>query len=97
MGMPALPGAGPIGGIMGNGGVPTAPAAAPAPGPEVPPDAGALSVLNDINSISRAGRSIRERYPATMPLIDELDSIVQQLQMKILQALPPTNVAAPPI
>jgi len=93
--MPALPGAAPQGEFGGGMGMHTQPQAIPAPGPSS--DSGALSVINDINNISRAARSIRDRFPTTGPLVDQIDQLVSQLQLKIVQAMPPTPMQAPPV
>jgi hypothetical protein len=96
MGMPALPGAGPVSEFGGNNGganaapPPTSPASAQ-------PDSPALSVLNDINNISRSARNIGDNFPTTGPIIDQINQLVSQLQLKIVQALPPTPVQAPPV
>jgi hypothetical protein len=93
MGMPALPGAGPINEFGANTASPVPP---PAPGP-VQSDTGALSVLNDVNSILSSARNIGDQYPATQPIVQQIQELVHQLQMKIVQALPPTPVMAPPV
>jgi hypothetical protein len=94
MGMPALPGAGPVNEFGGNSGNMPAPPTSSVPGQ---PESPALSVLNDINNISRSARNIGSNFPTTGPIIDQINELVSQLQLKIVQALPPTPVAAPPV
>jgi hypothetical protein len=56
-----------------------------------------MDVLSDVNSIITATRNIAQQFPATVQIADQIRSLVQQMQMKIIQSLPPTEVAAPPV
>ena len=94
--MPALPGAAPQGEFGGNSPMPGPNAPPPAPGPNAPASP-ALNVLNDINNISRSAKSIADNFPTTMPIIDQINQLVSQLQLKIVQAMPASNMPAPPV
>jgi hypothetical protein len=56
-----------------------------------------MQVINDVHSILASSRNIAEQFPATVPIVRQINDLVQQLQMAIVQALPPTEVAAPPV
>ena len=77
-----------------------APSSAPQsilPAPAQPPSPGAMSALSDVNAIVTASRSLAQQFPATVPIVRQINDLVQQLQMTIIQAMPPTEVAAPPV
>lgn len=93
MGMPPMA---PPPGIPPGGAGPS-PDAGISPAPAQPPSPGAMSVLSDVNAIVTASQNIANQFPATIPIVDEIGALVQQLQMKIIQSLPPTEVAAPPV
>jgi len=56
-----------------------------------------MSALSDVNAIVTASRSLAQQFPATVPIVRQINDLVQQLQMTIIQAMPPTEVAAPPV
>jgi hypothetical protein len=67
------------------------------PAPAQPPSPGAMQDVSDIMHIVNAVKSIAERHPQAVPVAKQINDLVQQLQMKIVQALPPQEVAAPPV
>lgn len=96
MGSPAItppPGAtpdqGPFGGSPQVGAV-----AAPAPAQPNPKATQAVSLVHQIIS---AGRALAQQFPATAPIVRQMNDLVQQLQMKIVQSQPPGESAAPPV
>ncbi len=94
--MPPLPGAGPtnmMGGV-GGGGMGADPNAMPPSAP--PPSPGALGLLESVNNILKATKAIKEAVPTTILETDQIDNLVNQIQVKIIGAMPPTPVQAPP-
>lgn len=78
------------GGAPGAGG-PTLPA------PAQPPSPGAMQDVQDVMGIVTSCKAIALRHPQAVPVCQQINDLVQQLQMKIVQALPPQEVAAPPV
>jgi hypothetical protein len=67
------------------------------PAPAQPPPPSASMAVGAVHAITAAARSIAEQFPSAVPIVQQINDLVQQLQMKIVQALPPTEVAAPPV
>lgn len=67
------------------------------PAPAQAPSPQAMTVLNSVHAIVSASRAIAELYPTTVNEVGQINDLVQQIQMKIVQSLPPTEVAAPPV
>lgn len=78
------------GGTPGGG-----PNVSPAPAQTPPP--GASAVLDDVNNLITSARNIAQQFPATVPIVQQMVVLIQQMQMKIVQSMPPTEVAAPPV
>jgi len=97
MGMPPIPPPPGGGGPGPTGPTPSAPPTGLLPAPAQPPSPGAMMVLGDINNIITSVQNIARQFPATVPIADQIGAMIQQLQMKILQSLPPTEAAAPPV
>lgn len=74
-------------------GQPTGSAGPPAPAQNNP---GALEDMQNILQITQAARKIAVKYPTATPEIQSIMNAVQQLQMKVMMAQPPSEVAAPP-
>jgi hypothetical protein len=67
------------------------------PTPPQPPSPQATQAVMDINAIVQATRSIAQNFPAAALIVRQINDLVQQLQLTIVQSLPPTEVAAPPV
>lgn len=67
------------------------------PAPAQPPSPGAMKDVTNIMSIVNATRAIAEDHPQAVPIAQQINDLVQQLQMVIVQAMPPTEVPAPPV
>ena len=67
------------------------------PSPSTPqPDPGAGQILELVRTIVSASRLIGQRVPGAIPIVRQINDLVQQLQMKILQSQPGQEQAAPP-
>lgn len=78
--------------MPGNpGGGPIAPA-----GPQ-PPSPKELKLTMATLQIIEGARVIASEVPEAAPTAREINRLVQELQMKIIQSQPPTEVAAPPV
>ena len=67
------------------------------PSPPQPPSPQATQAVMDINAIVQATRSIAQNFPSAALVVRQINDLVQQLQLTIVQSLPPTEVAAPPV
>lgn len=65
--------------------------------PAQAPPPGALMLINAVSAIVTNSRMIAEQVPAAVPIVQQINDLVQQLQMKIVQSMPPTEPAAPPV
>lgn len=50
-----------------------------------------------VHQIVGASRQLAVQFPATAPVCRQINDLVQQLQMKIVQSIPPAEPAAPPV
>ena len=90
---------------MGNGPIPPMPGMAPAP---VSPNAGmagavpaqanlpAMDMLEDVHNIVRSSRAIANKFPATIGVVDDILSLVQELQVLMMQSAVPQEPQLPP-
>lgn len=67
------------------------------PAPAQPPAPGAMQDVMDVMAIVNAAKSLGANHPSAVPLIQQLNDLVQQIQMSIVQSSPPSQVAAPPV
>lgn len=67
------------------------------PAPPQPPSPGAMSDLADVNAIVTGARNLAQRHPGAVPIARQINDLAQQLQQVIVQSMPPTEVAAPPV
>lgn len=67
------------------------------PAPPSPPDQGAMQIALLIRNILTDSRTIADLYPSTVPMIQQMNDLLQQIQMKVVQSSPPSEVAAPPV
>ncbi len=95
MAIPPPPGS-TVGGGAGGPGNPGAPPSI-SPAPAQPPSPTAMQALHDVNAIVSAVRSLAQQFPAAVPIAKQINDLVQQLQGKIIQSLPPTETQAPPV
>jgi hypothetical protein len=54
-------------------------------------------VLDAVNNIITSSESIAQQFPAAVPIVDQIRTLTQQLMSKIVQGMPPTEPAAPPV
>ncbi len=66
----------------------------PAPGGD---NAGAAQIMELVRTIVSASRMLGQRVPGAVPIVRQINDLMQQLQMKILQSQPPTESQAPPV
>ena len=66
----------------------------PAP-PQMPP--GALALVMDVKSVTDKLREIAMKSPAATPFVQDINMKIQEMVQAIVQSLPPTETAAPPV
>lgn len=93
---PAAPGP-PVGEFGGPGpaGMGVGPSGLAAP--PTPPTPGAMQDIADVVEINNRLKSIADRHPQVVPDIQRINTMIQVMQMNLLQGAPPTEPAAPPV
>jgi hypothetical protein len=71
------------------------PNVAPVPPEQAP--AGATEAVNSVNQLISLLKDIQNRYTATTQIISNIMQQMPALQIKIIQSMPPTETAAPPV
>lgn len=75
---------------MGGGPAPISPAP-----PQMPP--GVTSLIMKVKSITDQLRALAQEAPAAVPFVQDINMKIQEMVQAIVQTLPPTEPAAPPV
>lgn len=68
-----------------------------APVPPAPAQPEATMLFNAVTEITRGANAIGNRVPEAAPMVAQILEAVDQMQALIIKALPPREVAAPPV
>ena len=82
-------------GTATQGGPP--PDASGMPSPAQPPPPGAAQTTMAIAGMAALAQQIANLNPQLIPIVGQITDLIQQLQMKSVQSMPPSEPAAPPV